>query len=219
MSLALMVAAVVVFKLSFATYSYRYRLQFSLSIDGQVHTGSSVVEVAWECGPKITGLGQCGASLRGQAAAIDLGPRGVVIAALVNGENDVSARDGATNAIWLCADAFGGIKSNADLPKLRKLSGKRDLIAPNLPRFIWFKNPDDPTTATKLLAQDVPAAFGGATRFAGASVAITGDPIVIDINRKFPWFQSWSDNYPSRGPIYLPSGLALSRYMLVGDAS
>lgn len=152
----------------------------------------------------------------GQAAVVDLGPRGVVVATLVNGENDVSAKDGATNAIWLCTDAFGDIKSNQDLPKLSKLSGKRDLVPPNLPRLIWFKNPEDRTTATKLLVQDIPAAFGASARFAGASVEITDDPIVIDINRKFPWFQTWSDNYPARGPIYLPNGNALSRYMFVG---
>jgi len=184
--LAIVVAVVVIYKLSFPTYPYRYRLQVSLSIDGQIYAGSSVIEVTWKCGPKIAGLGQCAASLRGQAATIDLGSRGVVVATLVNGENYVSAKDGATNAIWLCANAFGDIKSDQDLPKLPKLSGKRDLVPPNFPRLIWFKNSEDPATATRLLLQDIPTAFGASAHFAGAAVEITGDPIVVDINRKFP---------------------------------
>lgn len=214
-----LVAAYAAFTLTFPTYSYRYRLQISLSVEDKVYTGSSIIEVTWSCGPKITGLGQCSSRLGGQATVIDLGSRGVVVATLVNGENDVSARDGATNAQWLCANAFGRSVSNADLPFLPKLTGKRELQSPNLPRLIWFKNPDDPATASKVLPGDFSAAFGEPAQFAGATVELTSDPIVIDINYQLPWIRDWSANYRSRGPLYLKSGLALSAYMFIGDPS
>ena len=53
---AIIAVAVVIFKVNHPTYSYRYRLQLSLAVDGKVHTGSSVIEVTWERGPKIAEL-------------------------------------------------------------------------------------------------------------------------------------------------------------------
>jgi hypothetical protein len=39
-------AAALVVKSNFPTYTYRYRLQLSLAVDGKIHTGSSVIEVS-----------------------------------------------------------------------------------------------------------------------------------------------------------------------------
>jgi hypothetical protein len=208
--MVLIVAAFAAYKLSFPTYAYRYRLELALSVDEKIYTGSSVIEVVWRCGPKIADLGRCAASLRGEAA---------VVAALVNGEDYGPAQDGAVNAMWLCAQAFGNPSTDEELAKLPKLHGRRDLAAPNLPRLLWFSNLEDPRTGAKLSAGKMPGAFGASAGLVRASVEITNDPIVININRKFPWFQAWSDNYRTRGPIYLPNGTALSRYMFVGDAS
>jgi hypothetical protein len=64
------------------------------------------------------------------------------------------------------------------LPTLR---GKRKLAFDNLPRFLWFTNPQDPTSATTLLVDDISA------RFAGAFVEITSDPLVIDVRGSRHW--------------------------------
>jgi hypothetical protein len=84
--LALIVGAFAVYKLSFPTYAYRYRLELAISVDERIYTGSSVIEVVWQCGFKFADSGRCGSSLRGQAAVIDLGARGVLVATLHNGE-------------------------------------------------------------------------------------------------------------------------------------
>jgi hypothetical protein len=70
-----------------------------------------------------------------------------------------------------------------------------------------------------LLVQDIPAAFGSSSRFAGASVEITDDPIVIDIRQKFSWLKPLEDKAPLDNIIYLPNGLGINRYFFVGDAS
>ncbi|MGS7013753.1 hypothetical protein RCI25_29185, partial [Pseudomonas aeruginosa] len=75
------------YKAMFPSYSYRYRLQLAVEVDGKVHTGSSVIEVTWECGPKLAGFAQCAPSVGGQATVIDLGSHGVVVATLYTGEN------------------------------------------------------------------------------------------------------------------------------------
>ena len=43
-ALAVIVAGVVLFKLKYPTYAYRYRMTVTVAVNGQVHTGSSVIE-------------------------------------------------------------------------------------------------------------------------------------------------------------------------------
>ncbi len=42
---ALIAAAVIWYKWNFPTTSYRYRLTVAVEVDGQIHSGSSVIEV------------------------------------------------------------------------------------------------------------------------------------------------------------------------------
>lgn len=141
-------------------FTYRYRLHLAISIDDKVATGSSIVEVVWQCGRSYGNnhdeLGPCYPSLGGQAVLIDLGSRGVVVATLHTGENIEPVPDGAISAVWLCGNAFGN-KSTAgeELPALTKLSGRRNLVQSNFPRLVWFPKPDDPDTATKVTVQNI----------------------------------------------------------------
>lgn len=218
--LALCVGALVAgYRYKYRDYSYRYRLTVNIEVDGKVHSGSSVIEVKWRGGPVVGDGGPFGPSVKGQAALVDLGDRGVVVATLLNGEDYGPAKDGALGALWIAPRAFGTDTNAETIPHLPELQGKRDVGLDNLPRFLWFSDPQDPATAKKLLVQDISTIFGPSARFAGATVEITNDPIVIDINQKLTWFQSWSDQYRDRGPMYLQNNLALSRYMFIGDAS
>jgi hypothetical protein len=214
---AIIAVAVVILKLNFRTYIYRYRLQLSLAVDEKVHTGSSVIEVVWNCGPKIAGLGRCAPSLGGQAAVIDLGSRGVVVAALRNGE--VPQSDGAIDAVWFCAEAFGNKSSNDELPALPRLSGRRDLSPDNFPRLIWFSNPADPKSAKKIMVGDVPYSMDPTAHFTEAFVEITREPIVVDVRRVLPWLGPLESKPPGSNIIYLPNKLGLNRYLFIGDAS
>jgi len=215
--LALIVAAVVLFKVNFPTYSYRYRLQLSLFVDGQVHTGSSAIEVVWECGPKISGLGRCAPSLGGQAAAIDLGPRGVVVAALRGGET--FSLDKSVDAVWLCASAFGYQSSNEELPELPRLTGRRDLSPSNFPRLVWFANPADVKSAQKIVAPNVASVLGPTARITEAFVEITSDAIVVDIPKKLPWFSELLLAQKGKGILSEPRQFQLIYNMFVGENS
>jgi len=220
MLLALVVAAVVIFKSNFPTYSYRYRLQISLSIDEKVYTGSSVIEVTWECGPKITGLGQCAPSLGGQAAVIDLGSRGVVVATLRSGETISPTPDGAIDAVWLCGNAFGNHGINEELPALPRLKGRRDLSPSNLPRLVWFANPADMKSAQKITALNLASVLDPTARFTEGFVEITRDPIVVDIANKLPWFPELRrQQKEGRGILSRPGQFQLVYNMFVGENS
>jgi hypothetical protein len=50
-------SGVVWWKISYPTYSYRYRLTLSVEAGGKVHTGSSVIEIVWHGGPEIGDVG------------------------------------------------------------------------------------------------------------------------------------------------------------------
>src|SRR5262245_61484699 len=100
-------AAVVGYRYKYPNYVYRYRLTLNIEVDGKIHSGSSVIEVKWRSGPVIGDGGPFGGSVKGQAVAVDLGDRGVVVATLINDESYGPARDGALGALWVAAAAFG----------------------------------------------------------------------------------------------------------------
>lgn len=219
-SIALLVVSIIVWwQIKYPTYSYRYRLTLAIEVDGKVHTGSSVIEIVWSGGPEFGDVGPYHPSIRGQAPVVDLGPRGTVVAALINGESYGAASDGALSALWIAARAFGNDSTNDQLSKLPKLTGRRDLAVDNMPRLIWFSNVADPKMALKLRADEIPKIVGANARLVNAFVEITRDPIVIDIDKKLVWFRPWADRYRELGPVWLPNQTVLSRNMFVGDAS
>jgi len=147
---------------------------------------------------------------------IDLGSRGAVTATLVNGESYGAAADGAINALWLLPSAFGKGSANSELPELPRLRGQRDLAPDNMPRLIWFADIADPKTARKFKLTDIPQLFGANARLAAAFVETTSDPIVLDIDKKIPWFATLRRPL-GQGVIQIDYGFALSKPMFIGD--
>jgi hypothetical protein len=207
------------------TFSYRYRLQLTLSVDEKMYTGSGVVEVVWRCGRsygnKHDELGPCYPSLGGQAALIDLGSRGVVVATLHTGEHVNPVPDGVVSAVWLCAFAFGNQSaSEDDLTSLRSLTGRRDLVPSNFPRLVWFPNPTDPNSATKVTPQSVAGFIDPTAHFTEAFVEITKDPVVVDIPNKLPWFSELQRKQKAGQDLFSkPGEFRLVHNMFVGENS
>jgi hypothetical protein len=203
----------------YPSYTYRYRLTVNIEVDGKIHSGSSVIEVTWYAHPLPEAVSFT-SKLRGQAALVDLGSSGVLIASLLGEDwGRPYSSDGGWGALWIAPRAFGFKSTVNELPDFLNERGKRDLKYDNLPRFIWLSNPQDPTTANILLVQDIPSIFGPSARFAGASVEITSDPIAIEIRQKLAWLKPLEDKSPGSDVIYLPNKLGINRYMFIGDAS
>jgi len=199
---------------AYPTHSYTYRLALAVEVGGEIHRGSSVINVLWRGQPYIPGAGSFNPEVRGQATFIDLGSRGAIVAALINGESYGPAADGAINALWLVPRAFNAGLSGDDFA-IAKLNGRRDLVANNMPRLIWFSNPADPKTARKLDAKSIASLLGAKARLVAAYVEITKDPIVIDIDRRLPWLRTWNDRLGQGIPIEY--GFALKKTMFIGD--
>jgi hypothetical protein len=177
---------------SYPAYTYRYRLSISPEIDGQVLTASSVIEVTAQEGP----FGGGGAKLRGQAPYLDLGDRGTLVFSL---GDDYGGSGRAT--LWIGAKAFGNDSSTPNIKKLPTLTGRRELPKDSIPVAFWFPKSGDLSVRRALLPQDFETAFGAGARIASASVEITRDPVVLDIDKKLPWLRPLMAK-PSVGDVY-----------------
>lgn len=63
-------AALYILGASNVSYAHRYRLGIAIEIDGQVHSGSSVIEVRW-VGNRSTDMGKFAPVVTGQAVYVD----------------------------------------------------------------------------------------------------------------------------------------------------
>ena len=171
-----------------STYSYRYRLTVSIDTDGQVHTGSSVIEVTWRSHPDFGNGAGYSSSIRGQAAFVDLGTHGAIVAALQTGDTLPDLKNGPRDAKWIAARAFGNLSTGPEIPDLPRLRGGRQLAPDNMPRLVWFSDPADPTTARVITPAEFTTILGPTARLVAADVEITNAPIVIDIDKKLPWY-------------------------------
>lgn len=206
--LILIAIPVVWYWVSFPTVSYRYRLTVGVEADGQVHSGSSVIEVWYRFNPQSLWpvFGMYDRGVRGQAVLIDLGARGTLVAAL-SGENyDYST----VSADALAGRAFqpNAASSNGYLPTLdgvralSQMQGRAALVPGNLPAFFWFFDPTNLATAKLVKPADFASVIGDSTRLVSAQVGITHDPIVIDIDKKLAVYST-------------PAGAAINRRLFI----
>jgi hypothetical protein len=211
---------------AYPDYSYRYRLTLSIETDGEVHTGSSVIEVVWSGGIPFGDVGPYVEGRRGQATFIDLGKRGAVVAVLLAPsytERGIAVWPEGTDVVWLASRAFGAVRETEALPlqerlaRLTRLTGRRDLAADNMPRLIWFSNVADLKTARVIKPADMPSLFGAGARITAAYVEITRDPIIIDIDKKLPWYKELATRQKSMGVTSMPYDFHLSYHMFVGE--
>jgi hypothetical protein len=193
------------FKATFPTYANRFRLTMAFNIDGQVYSGSSVIEVRWQDQQVFLPNMPYAPNVRGQAVFNDLGRRGAIVAAL---QASQGPNNGSVGVQELTLRAF-----DTAIPELPRLTGLRNLAPNNMPRLIWFSNVDDEKSARIFSIKDLPKMFGPTARLDAAFIEITSDPVIIDIDQKLPWYRALVERQKS-GVISGP-GFELSCEMFV----
>jgi hypothetical protein len=203
-------------QLGFPTASYRYRLTVAVETDGKVHAGSSVIELFFRFNPKWLGPsgGTYNVWVTGQAALIDLGARGALVAALANYPPDPSVVNASLlpscaflPAAWKDpADSLTTAKNQWTISQFRK--GPVDLGPGCMPAFYWFANPADLAGVKEVKPKDFAAVIGDAARLVSARVEITRDPLDIDIDKKLPAYATLIAP-PTKGIYTTPGGLIL----------
>jgi hypothetical protein len=213
---------------SFPTASYRYRLSVAVEVDNQIRSGSSVIEVGYRFNPAwaaaISSGIQYTSGITGQAVVIDMGKRGSLIAALNAGT--------ASGHVGIAADslaqrAYGLLPTPGAARLIASKQGIVQLTADNLPPFVWFPNLADSNNAQMVNPADMASVIGDEARFVSANIAITHDPIVIDFNKRAPWYDALKSDHGNlrvgaratgagRSPTSAAGGVLLGETTFIG---
>jgi hypothetical protein len=184
-----------------STPTYRYRLTVEVDTPEGLRSGSSVIEVE-------TSRGRSAANpagtvvinkLRGQAAIVDLGARGMMFA-LLRSEHNV---DWAKNIMFLMAppgvdadgDRFLGTYKNMlamdeEITLPRTLDQVNSALAgmSGLPMLVTFGDITDPTSVALVDPDDFSATFGENVTLRRITVQMTDDPVTDGILDVLPWW-------------------------------
>ena len=210
-------------------YTHHYRLTLEVEADGEVHTGSGVIAVVWRYGGTWETPDEYGAwheTVRGQAVAVDLGRRGLLIARLED-EGYFGGVPIEKIAQAVIGSAAAGIPPPpaAEVPigtwrldratrsALVQLEGRRLALAPDgaMPSLVWLPDPTDPTAGVSVPgAEALPTVVPG-VRWRGAWIEVTDDAVTTDLFSRLPWLaaryqsEKESGRFESRGDLRLPA--------------
>jgi hypothetical protein len=170
----------------------RYRLTLEVEADGQVYSGSGVIEVQYEIPPRwMLGANRVVSRVRGEAITVELGTRGILCALLIGAPPALSGGYVANaEAIPLrafgIAPSIGAIEEEA-LRKLSSLSARSEMSFSSLPMLVWFSDPNDPKTVALADPSEFGTGFIPGTRLKRAAIETTHDPVTTGIEKKLPW--------------------------------
>ncbi|UZE49811.1 hypothetical protein ONR75_03160 [Rhodopseudomonas sp. P2A-2r] len=208
---AILVFAVVAYKVAFPSAAVRYRLTLEASVDGEPKIGSSVIEVTYGKQSRFAAQHELTVGFRGEAVVLDLGARGTLFALL---RPDEDVRSGPE---WIVLRAFGFPGGafpepvSDGLRQVQQLSGRRDLPLTSLPLLVRFRDPNDSLTVEQVDPLDLAKSFGVGAQLVRATLEIvptgiwplsscdiTGEPITRGIESKVAW---WNGPFPWLKPM------------------
>lgn len=168
--------------------TFRYRLSFSVSVNGAVRSGSSIIAVRFWTGGASWGTGKTTYTIvKGVAPVIDLGEYGMLLAAMAY-DVDTWARN-KTCKSPIAADDFPS-KFGLKLAALVRLGegDKRDLADDSYPAFIWFPAGQPYERAQQLCPQQFSRAIGANIELRSVTIEAAPDaPLLTRLEIKAPW--------------------------------
>jgi hypothetical protein len=174
--------AIAWWKISYPTYTYRYRMTVEVLADGAVRSGASVIEVRIAKQPQFGNAPPQVSRVRGEAVFVDLGGGRNVIALLAAGPNAKNF-DYPYNVI---PTVFGLTFNDHDLAKLSGLRGSRQLPANFLPTLATFADLNDPKTGRVVRPEEFEQVFGHGVIFRRVFVEMTTDDVTAGIDKRIP---------------------------------
>ena len=196
---------------------YRYRLTVEVDTPEGVKTGSSVLEVRIMQGYRnMVGAGGATSKARGEAVAVDLGPRGTMFALLTSAVDQdwagqamesvttpvadqevegVSAGDAGTKArLDIIFARIMATKGAQLLPRKNPEPGYGQLIpdgrADNYPQMVRFRDIRDPKSVEAVDTDDLAKSFGPGVTLKRITVQITDDPVTVGIRKRLAWLEN-----------------------------
>jgi hypothetical protein len=211
--LALIIAAIVVYRIAYPSVTVRYRLTLEAQVDGEPKTGSGVIEVTYSKIVQLWGRTDLGIGVRGEAVVLDLGSRGTLFALLKADTDSRSIPESIVlRAFNFDGGAFPGSSVEEGLQQLQRLSGKRELPLTSLPLLVRFRDLNDPMRVERVDPFDLGKSFGAGVKLERAtleimpagtwpfnSYGITGEPVTTVIDERLLWLQKLNGRYLDGG--------------------
>jgi len=171
----------------------RYRLAFTVSVDGADKTGSSVINVLFYGGGGTTSGSpyQYYTMTEGVAPVIDLGSHGWLVAAMEYDGEEYYRRKrryklacAVPRMATSLLDAFG-----LEVSDLRHRSaGKRVLAADYYPAFIWFPAGKPYQQAQQLCPEEFASVIGAGIKLESVTIELAPDaPLLKRLDIRAPW--------------------------------
>jgi hypothetical protein len=206
-SLVCLLAAFAIYTSIFSA-TVRYRLTLEAEVDGEPKTGSGVVEVSYSKNNDPISSAEFTVGIRGEAVALNLGPRGILFALL---KEDSDARSGPEYIVLRAFNFPGGALPSPvtnGLSQVKRLSGKVALPLTSLPLLVRFRDLDDPKSIEKVDPLDIATSFGAGAKLVGVTLeivpagiwplswcGITGEPITRGLSSKLKWLPEYYDRH------------------------
>jgi len=187
--------------------TFRYRLAFSVNVNGEVKSGSSIISVryrggqpGWESGVATY------TTVTGVAPAIDLGQRGMLVAAMAYNVDAWASRKACKKpmpADWLPGKF--GLKLAA-LVALRE--GKRDLTDDSYPAFLWFPSGQPYERAQQLCPEQFARVIGADIELRSVTIEAAPDaPLLTRLEIKAPWLDEIRIDQKTKGAVDFKPGI------------
>lgn len=178
------------------THGFRYRLTVEVSADGELKSGSSVIQVNARLDFVPGRPLKYVLAFSGDAVEVDLGPRGSLFALL-------TSPDGF-NAAYLPSKAFFSSAISADraeqeqrfkqLDDLVRQRARAELRPDQLPTLVTFTDRNDRKTVTQVAPNDLAATLGSGVRLTRAVLEMTDEPVTRGIDTRLPWLRTTRGN-------------------------
>jgi hypothetical protein len=187
--------------------TFRYRLAFSVSVNGAVKSGSSIISVRYRSGQPGWESGVATyTTVEGVAPVINLGQYGMLVAAMAY-DVDAWARHKACKPPLPAESLPGKFRLEpAALANLRE--GKRDLTDDSYPAFIWFPSGQPYERAQQLCPEEFSRVIGANIELRSVTIEAAPDaPVLTRLEIKAPWLDEIRIDQKPKSAVYSTSGI------------
>jgi len=184
-------------KLGWLEVVVHYRIAFGVEVDGSTYNGSTVAQVTYQEIPHWQDLFGPGiASIyKGQAGCVKLSNGKMVC--ILPGAEDLHVYSHQMRNVPVLADRLLSVRGSPVGPKNKwtpiqassaaSVSGSADIPLDVLPAIIVLDDPLNPASAHLFDPEHPERSLGPGSRFLGATISVTSDPVSDHIERTLPW--------------------------------
>ncbi|HEX4296147.1 MAG TPA: hypothetical protein VHZ29_18570 [Rhizomicrobium sp.] len=179
--------------------TFRYRLEITLTVDGVVRRGASVIEACWaRTWPHIVTAPRYFAFAVGEAVTFDFGKGDYLFTALLPPGQErgfAASRPAFALLQYLPPSLQANAGSDADDPEplnnaLNNLSDRCDVPRAQWPVFLRFDDRRDPLSVKLVKRAQMGITYGRSVEVESVTIEGTGDPLTTGIENILPWLKT-----------------------------